>query len=235
MWRVLVLLFWLCPAVALAGAWPQEHGAFFVSGEATLDGDQQTGALYAEYGVRPKLTFGADAWIDVDALHLLRYRGAGRIFVRFPLSKPDAMNKFAAELSLGADVQDLDITPLYRAGLAWGRGLPKGWAQLEGSVEWLDGDTTTRLEGTYGRNLGQRWKAIGQLRLDHGLDVETEVEASLVWQAHPNLALKAGVAQRFGDTSQTKIVLGTWISHKPSRKGNAKVTGGPLRRLLGLQ
>lgn len=219
MWRVLVMLVLFCPSAAMAGPWLRERGTFFFSAEIGVEEEGQTGAFYAEYGVRPKLTFGAHAWVDIDGLQEQRYRGAGRVFVRFPLSQPDRVHKLAMDLSLGAEVDDLDITPLYRAGLSWGRGLPKGWASVDASVEWLGGDTTTRIEGTYGRNLGQRWKAIGQLRLEQTQTFEPELEAALVWQARPNIAIKAGVAQRFGDNPGTKLVIGTWITGQAKSNG----------------
>ena len=221
--RLLMALLLCFPVKADAGAWMQEPGAYFAAVEVAIEDDQQTGMLYVEYGLRPRLTFGVASWGRKP------YRGDGRVFLKFPLVN-DKPYVLAGEFSLGADVEDLDITPLYRAGLSWGRGLPNGWAGLDASVTWIDGETTTKVGATYGRNLSKRLKAIGQLRFEQGTDFSYEAEASLAWQVRPNLALRAGVAQSFGDDPTTKVIVGTWITGK--RKADATRRPGLLSRLL---
>ncbi|WP_375261816.1 hypothetical protein [Palleronia sp.] len=59
--RALVLLFAVTATAATPGAWPRPEGETFLSLKFGRQGETEVQSLYAEYGMTPRLTFGAAA------------------------------------------------------------------------------------------------------------------------------------------------------------------------------
>ncbi len=114
---VLLLLLIQAPAPALAGAWPRGEGEAFVSikGAAApgpwFDLDPSF-ALYAEYGLGPRLTLG----VSYDKLSPPFSLAKG--FVRRNINAPDATWQVALEAGAGVEFDDtalgFDRVPYWR-------------------------------------------------------------------------------------------------------------------------
>lgn len=167
------------------------EGTGFLSFSILQQDDGRTeAALFAEYGLRPRLTLGVKADLDMTAGQM----GDGTIFVfaRKPLGSEDRPYRLAYELALGTRFgQTKD--PLLRTGLSYGRGLTlgqrNGWLAVDGAVEWSLGKGTDvyKLDTTFGVTLNDRFKVMAQVFLSSFGDTqETTFAPSLIWQPRPN-------------------------------------------------
>lgn len=203
----------------VAGAWPRDHKAVFVSVEQSVQ-RREDGTLdsytsgYAEYGLRPRLTLGAKLGMTGDRL--------GRealIFLRRPLGTGEGANRFAADLWVGARWRDGgDAEPVVASGLAWGRGYEafgaSGWMAVEGrytraptaEADWID------VEATVGFNPDDRTHWIAQLRVrsDDG-GTATTLAPSWVRRIRPGLKAQVGATWRGGDAATPGIFAATWL------------------------
>lgn len=184
-------LFLLCATQAQSGARLREEGTAFLATSVLVSEDGESdGALFFEYGLRPKLTLG----LKVDAA-MTQGRvggGSGFAFLRRPLPVGERDYKLAYELGLGATV-GAETDPLLRTALSYGRGLTwrdhYGWLSVDFSVEWsLGGDTdTAKLDTTLGMGLGDQVKVMMQVFLSQ---TETQgsvtLAPSLIWQPKPD-------------------------------------------------
>ncbi|GFE51401.1 hypothetical protein So717_31540 [Roseobacter cerasinus] len=203
--------------IAGAGPWLREKGTGFVatSGSITAENDV-SGTLYAEYGLRDRLTLGADIFYGID--RTLQQSGSGILFLRFPLSQPDATHKWAWHAGLGARSRNMVITPAVEAGLSWGRGIQIGdrfgWAVIDSSVNIPGSDLETRikLDGTIGLGFTDHVKGMAQLFTTHqGGDVFVKVAPSLLvipGKGQTTLQLSAEIPVAGGGETQFK--LGIW-------------------------
>ncbi|MTI03160.1 hypothetical protein [Roseibium sp. RKSG952] len=171
-----------------AGAWLREKGHGFtavaVSGFAENDGTRKyKSSLYAEWGLRPKLTIGLDAEEHQDQY------GHAVVFARFPLADLGDPGRFAAELGLGAHHRGLQSWAMYKATLSYGKGLQtglgNGWLAVDTALEYrTHADLIRKLDVTVGLSTDRL--------LDPLLQIETYYAPGypFYWSARPSLMIR---------------------------------------------
>lgn len=130
MGRLLILCCCLLTGQANAGAWPREAGTGFASlslWQAATGADSYT-ALFAEYGLSPRLTVGLDAGRSVSG------QTKTVAFLRAPFGQTLGWLT-AAEIGLG----EIAGQPVLRPGLSFGRsittGRGSGWIAVDSLLE----------------------------------------------------------------------------------------------------
>lgn len=206
----------LMAGTAHAGAWLRAEGTGFLAYSTTFEEDGAlNGSFYGEYGVRPKLTLGLKA--DIDMTVGRAGNGSAFVFARKPIQTQDRPFRLAYEVGIGSTFgQSSDM--LLLTGLSYGRGIKiagkHGWFALDGSVEWSlgDGTDTGKLDTTVGLTLNDRFKVMVQVF--HSLTdtaSTTTLAPSVIWQRKPDrpsyqigleaeegaVALKLGIWQTF--------------------------------------
>lgn len=208
----LASLLCLCAASAShGGAWPREDGTVFASlGTEFFAGEGFAPSVYLEYGLTPRLTIGADAWLSGD-----RAEGAGFAFARLPLSDPGGSSQVAAGLGFGVLLDDAGPAPAVRATLHWGRGLESGWLALDAELVARPGHDgrAAKLDATWGRRLAREWSAI--LLFTAGADGDGEtygsVTPSITWQASDRTTLRLGLTRRLS-APETGLAAQLWLT-----------------------
>ncbi len=211
------LLIWTTTAAtAQAGAWLRDPGSLFIAATTTtrLSPTEITteGALYAEYGLRPKLTLG------LDINHKIGYSGHALTFVRYPIGPRDRRNRYAVELGLGGHHWQGDWSPMAKLAVSMGRGLEfrrgNGWLAVDAAIEQRFGnpDPLYKLDATLGLPL---WGRIGPM-----LQVETAKtrDLPLFWSVTPGLRYETkklgtfvvGYESKHGIESTHGIKFGLW-------------------------
>lgn len=217
----LFLLIQAC--TAQAGAWPREQGSVFVSASYRAVADvaalgslralMQDGynALYAEYGLTPRLTLGLDAGYAMDG----RFSGVG--FARWSLDNGSGRNRLA--LSLGAGLAGPPGETLVQLGAHWGTSLSFGW-----SDGWMGLDLTAiqRLETdgiaakadfTFGLAPSDGWKAILQLQAGSypGADAYLRLAPSIVRRTGAASHIEIGLEAELLGSGMVGAKIGSWI------------------------
>lgn len=221
--RLLFIALALCvlPGVAAAGAWPRELGQWFASvthkyaDERGRAGSAQAGysTLYIERGMPGRRTIGldlgrGDTYGDWSAL----------AFLRVPLDTGAGANRFAAEIGLGGGGgEGAGTHVLIRPGLSWGRGLRKGWAALDGFLEYRPdkGTGIWKLDATLGLKPSARSMMILQLQSGDypGAKPFTRLAPSYVRQVgRGNQFVEIGLTYGLSRDRQAGIKLGSWMS-----------------------
>jgi hypothetical protein len=124
-------LLWMQGAPLGAGSWPREAGTGFASLTQWQGGGGSGGytALYAEYGLTPRLTLGLDAGRSVAG------HDKSVLFLRLPILRVLG-GPVAAELGYGTIAGQAVLRP----GLSWGRSLSRprwqGWLSVDTRLEW---------------------------------------------------------------------------------------------------
>lgn len=214
---VLVLIFLCLSGPAQAGAWMREKGTSFVSSTFTLNKSlDQSSGTYIEYGWHDDLTIGAD--LSFANSHLGLQSGAVTLFLRRPLSRPDAAHKWAYEIGAGtAWVQDL-MLPHVKLGLSWGRsfqiGQNHGWMGVDSALYWdvTSGRRAAKLDGTLGYNFSQVTSGMLQVYLAR-IDQQTYgtfAPSILIKPKNRNFRIQIGTETPFDGLSSTSIKLGLW-------------------------
>lgn len=203
--------------VAPAGPWLREKGKGFAAASSSVTAEKDvSGAVYLEYGLRADITLGADLFYGID--RTLQQSGSGIVFLRFPLSQPDATHKWAWHIGLGARSLNTVITPAVEAGLSWGRGIKLGerygWAVIDSSINVPGSDLERRLklDGTIGLGFTDHIKGMAQVFLTHqGGEVFAKVAPSLLvipGKGGTTIQLSAEIPVSGGGDTQFK--LGIW-------------------------
>ncbi|MCV3271529.1 hypothetical protein [Roseobacter sinensis] len=201
---------------APAGPWLRERGKGFISTSGSVTEEKDvSGSVYFEYGLRDTITLGADLFYGID--RTLQQSGSGIVFLRFPLSKPDATHKWAWHIGLGARSLNTVITPAVEAGLSWGRGIKVGerygWAVIDSNLNIPGEDLETRikLDGTIGLSFTDHVKGMAQVFLTHqGGEVFTKFAPSLLLspgKGRTTIQLSAEIPVSGGGETQFKIGL----------------------------
>lgn len=215
MTRILVFFATLLLAEpAVAGAWMREVGTTFLSFSTTVDENgQMDGALYVERGLRPKLTLGLK--VDMDMTRGRMGDGAALVFVRRPIGLGARSYEMAYELGLGSTTGG-GSTALLRVALGFGRGVSlwdkSSWVAVDAIVEWPadDRDTTTKLDGTLGLNVSDRFQMMMQVFYsDTGSIRSTTLAPSVIWRATPDGPTRYHVGIEAGD-GKLGLKLGVW-------------------------
>ncbi|WP_299685907.1 hypothetical protein [uncultured Tateyamaria sp.] len=195
------------------GAWLRAQGTGFLTSSVLQGADGHSdGALYFEYGVRPKLTLG----IKVDANMVVGQLagGSGFAFARLPIPTGDRAYKLAYEIGLGATLNS-ETEPLLRTGLSYGRGIKwrekYGWLAVDFAVEWsLAGAAhTAKLDTTLGLGITDTTKIMMQVFVSGTEDATSLTLApSLIWQPREKKpSYQIGFEAEQGDVS---LRLGLW-------------------------
>ncbi|MBW4707106.1 hypothetical protein KX928_04830 [Roseobacter sp. YSTF-M11] len=203
--------------MALAGPWLREKGKGFAAGSFNVTREKDTaGSAYLEYGLRDNLTIGADIFYGID--RTLQQSGSGIVFLRFPLSAPDATHKWAWHAGLGARSQNTVIAPAVEAGLSWGRGIKigerYGWAVVDSSIN-IPGstlETRIKLDGTIGLGFNDHWKGMVQVFMTHqNADIFTKFAPSvLILPGKGKYTLQIGMEVPVNGGGDTEFKLGIW-------------------------
>lgn len=210
---------WLGTAgTALPGAWLREEGAWFLSATATLrqteTGRRTETEAYLEYGLRPRLTLGGNLYgVQGQSGHALA-------FLRLPILPLESETKLAFELGAGAHYTGPEWSPMWKAGVSFGRGFKLaqsyGWLNVEASYEDRLGDPSPlyKVETTIGQSTG------GPLRPMMKFTASQIVGQDLTWKASANLLIDGqgattwivGVEREEADRPGTALSLGLWRS-----------------------
>lgn len=200
-----------------AGPWLREKGKGFAASAGNVTQEKDTsGSLYLEYGLRENITIGADLFYGID--RTLQQSGSGIVFLRFPISKPDATDKWAWHLGLGARSQNEVVAPAVEAGLSWGRGIKVGerygWAVIDSSLN-IPGstlETRIKLDGTIGLGFTDHIKAMAQVFTTHqGGEVFAKFAPSLlIIPGKGGTTLQIGVEIPIAGGGETEFKLGLW-------------------------
>ncbi|HBQ37366.1 MAG TPA: hypothetical protein DD729_11145 [Rhodobacteraceae bacterium] len=236
MLRFMLLIFLLLtPTSSQAGAWLREKGSVFLSFSNTISVNSQTlyktdSSLYLEYGLTPRMTVGFDGFLGATGKSFEAY-----MFLRFPVGKPDRLNKIA--LTFAAGLKRIPnpwgptvYQPQVKAGISWGRGLKHGWLAADAFVivpiskkvsefSWgFTGHHNTHFTAdfTWGYKHSDRLMIIGQLQTGKPAigDVYAKFSPSVVWstgksaKSQIELGLVVGLT---GDHSQS-VKIGFWRS-----------------------
>lgn len=215
--RLPFLIALLCLAShAHAGAWMREEGSVFLSFGANIDETGRAeGAIYAEYGLRPKLTLGLK--IDVAMTDGRMGDGEAYVFARKPIPVGERDFKLAYEVGLGGTLGD-DASGLVRVGFNYGRGIKlwdrNGWLAIDSALEWTTGDSelTGKLDSTLGLALNDRFKVMVQVFYIH-TDAEnsTTIGPSLIWTPKKDAANSYHIGLE-SDDGVLGVKLGVWRS-----------------------
>lgn len=220
---------------AQAGAWLRAKGTGFASTSVqTTENDGSSVSLYFEYGLADNVTLGADIHYDSD---LMRYlsgadlaeldietpddvpKGDGVFFLRFPLSRDDAKNKWAFHVGLGARYFEAEILKAAEVGLSWGRGIKigerYGWVNVDTSYNEAESPGRTRIkaDGTIGLGLTDQTKVMLQV-------YNTFVEGERFTKIAPSFLYappKRKVTYQIGseipiDGGEASLKLGIWYA-----------------------
>lgn len=204
---------------AFAGAWPRAKGTGFLSSSGTVTQSRDaTGALYGEFGLSDRFTLGIDINAGMEQTGLPQ--GEGVVFLRWPLSAPEATNKWAAQIGIGARYEPLEFYPAVELGLSWGRGLQwrdnYGWAAVDMTFNVAKSpmDEITKLDLTIGMGVSPRFKVMGQAFF-------TQTEGTLYTTLAPSLLFspegsdstyQLGVEYPLDDDDEPRLKLGVWRS-----------------------
>jgi hypothetical protein len=202
---------------AAGGAWLREPGTGFLSLSATQRFYQPgTGtelALYGEYGLTPRLTFGLDLNDQPGQ------SGHALAFVRLPITPPASRLRAALELAAGAHHQGYDWHPMTKGTVSLGRGFESGlgfgWWSVDAAIEqrFGPGDEIYKLDATAGLSPTTRPRPL--------LKVETSKVAGkrLFWAITPSLTLKdkrgrvwvAGIERKYAGRNSIGLVARLWL------------------------
>lgn len=209
---------------ANAGAWLRAEGTGFLS--LDLRGYERGGTpageigLYAEHGLRPRLTVGLTGTLEDDQT------GEARGFLRFPLLKDDQPYELSAEIGIGtafrigesAGPKGYDLDPFFQAGVSWGRGLRfgdrNGWANVDAALQhpFDDGETLLKIDATLGVTLTERLQVIGQVfwERDRFGTSTTFAPSAIIALKERGSKLVIGAEFRTGRAERTALRLGMW-------------------------
>lgn len=212
----LSLLLTLAAPPALAGPWPQEDGAAFVSGTVEHAGDDDwVVTAYGEYGLTPNITLGFDSTTTA-------FVAEGYLFARYPVFRSDGPHRFAVLGGVGASGNlERGAKPLWVIGASWGRGLEypfgSGWTAVDASARFRDDDSfgserLIKLDSTIGWQRDNRDLAYVQLQMseEKGQDPLIKLAPSYVWHFADLLQLETGATIPLSGDDVAKIKIGLW-------------------------
>lgn len=240
--RILAGLMAVAPAVAqsvapvMAGPWPREVGAVFLSlsREQSRDGLDYS-SIYGEYGLGPLLTLGGE-------LGQTRGESNALIWLQWARDPGRGANRWATSLGLGVIRREGSFHPVGQLALHWGRGFDSlrvlkslpggGWiaADLrtkistrltsgdihtpgaETRITYLTPQSVTKLDLTLGWNARDRLKLIGQLQLEHRDDgSQSRLALSAVQDIMGPLQLELGAIAPLDGRGEPALKLGVWL------------------------
>ncbi|KIC37724.1 hypothetical protein RA27_21085 [Ruegeria sp. ANG-R] len=172
-------------APARAGAWLREKGSSFTAISVTAfreedDVYKYKSSLYAEWGLRPKLTIGLDAEEHQDLY------GHALVFARVPVADFGPAGRLAAEFGVGAHHRQYGAWAMYKTTLSYGKGIQTGigggWINIDAALEERTHEALIhKLDFTAGLSSGRR--------IDPLLQIETSYisDRPWYWRVRPSL------------------------------------------------
>jgi len=219
MTRLFAALF-LCLTAASsagAGAWLREQGQGFTAvsaigrSDTSLRSPHYETSLYAEYGLKPRLTLGLDANERPGS------SGHALIFVRLPIRRDPGAARIAVELGLGGHHLGPQWDAMYKAALSYGRGFSGvggGWLAIDAAVEYRSATAGPlyKLDATLGLPSKRRMRTMIQLETAYLNG------AGFLWALTPSLILPGkngrewvfGVETRSAATQTIGLKLALW-------------------------
>ncbi|MFN4100665.1 MAG: hypothetical protein ACK4GT_12895 [Pararhodobacter sp.] len=226
----LILVLMLAPALAAGGPWPREVGQTFLSLSSERDrAGNSYSSIYAEYGLRDRLTFGAEIGRngvgDVTAL----------VWAQRPLDDGEGPNRFSLQTGAGVLRRGDQTLPMAQGALYWGRGI-EGWmgggwmsaqmlvrmtaaqpdaapapVSLAGGLQMTE--RLVKSELTLGLRPRDRLMVINSLFLEDSADAafSARLASSLVFDVRGALKIELGAIQPLRGEAERAVKLGSWI------------------------
>jgi hypothetical protein len=206
---------------AAAGPWPREPGETFLAlradVERTAEGPDTDASAYVERGLTRRITLvgqfstADDPWTPSRAATGLR----------FALSAPDAVNRFAVSLGVSAppDLMGAMTSARLEAGLAWGRGFESRWGG-----GWVTADARflfardakkpiTDLAALVGVRPADGWMLmLGGSRYKDPAGVYWKLSPAFGYEVRPELWLVPNFTQELSDDRSASVGLSVWFS-----------------------
>ena len=229
--RMLVLICCLLAGQAHAGAWPRASGTGFASLSIWqgVDGTDSYTALFAEYGLMPRITLGLDAGRSVSG------QTKTVAFLRAPFGQSFGW-LVAAEIGLG----EIAGQPVLRPGLSFGRSIAtrqgKGWIAVDTllEVDMATQEIDLKTDITLGFTAGQAdappsdWTVMLQLQTglvdlqDSVLLHRTEgvlpepaflrIAPSVTYRLNDRMHLEIGLFHALQGSDERGVKIGLWSS-----------------------
>jgi len=227
---------------AVAGPWPREEKGVFLSfsGERDVQGNAYS-SLYAEYGLRPRLTLG---------LELGRSSGgetSAMFWLQRALDRGEGPNRFSAALGMGGLERRGEYLPLAQIAVGWGRGfdslpvlrrVPRGgWLSVEvrykiagamkdeaeiaelaargaGLLSYLTPESEAKAELTLGWHAGESLMLIGQVRAEEREDsgFGAKLAVTAVRDLIGPARLELGMIEPLSGPGERAVKLGLWVA-----------------------
>lgn len=223
---LLILMMMLAPAMAAAGPWPREVGRTFLSMtvERDVEGSSYT-SLYAEYGLAPRLTLGADLGrTDLG-------EASAVIWAQRALDDGTGPNRFSLATGLGAIRRDGRFHPVAQGSLGWGRGfanrMGEGWMSAQVQVRVTGGmdpeastgsafritDSTLKTDLTLGLRPTDRLMVINSLWLEAPREGRgtAKLASSVVMDPGGPIKVELGLVQPLHGPAERAVRLGGWL------------------------
>ena len=214
-----ILALLLAPLDAMAGPWPRDEGQLFIAAGGNFllsDGAElpvhYDPTLYAEFGLRPRLTLGTDLY-TADKGRI----ASAFVFVAIDVAPDGAKLRRMTGLGLGyRQNPDGSEEALIRPSLSLGQGLPRGWLAFDGSATWGASDRTWRPKAdfTWGRSWTDRLTTTFQIQTGTGFsgDHYAKISPTLVWEVSPVVKLNLGAVQALTGDRGSALKLETWLT-----------------------
>ncbi|MFK7753998.1 MAG: hypothetical protein AB8B51_15815 [Sedimentitalea sp.] len=212
----IIAALWMSASAATAGAWLRGEGSGFLSLGATArhDGAQwlREFAVYADYGLRPRLSVGLDLNDSPGAA------GHALVFVRLPIIADDRPFKLATELAIGGHHQSNQWFGMLKASLAYGRGFESkwgaGWLAVETAVERRFGaaDPIFKLDANIGLSQGSGPRPLFKIETAYipGKPLLWAVSPALMFDTPNGNTWVVGLEHRNDGTPKYGISLNYW-------------------------
>lgn len=234
------VLMWHAGA-AMAGPWPREAKAVFMSLSSEIDRDSNSyTSLYSEYGLSARNTLGFELG------HSNADETTALLWWQRALGGGDGPNHWSMSSGIGAVWRDGSTIPLAQMGGAWGRGFDSvpmlkrvpggGWLAAElrmtlaghmkdedeiaalsaddaGMLSYITTETTTKLEMTMGWHARSSLMLINQMRFEKrdGVDFSGKLAVSAVQDIWGPAKIELGIIAPLTGPGEMAVKLGTWI------------------------
>lgn len=221
----------------LAGPWPREEGAVFISVSSEQDrSDNRYDSLYAEYGLSPRNTLGLElGHTEGESNALLWWQRA--------LDDGSGPNRWTVSMGIGAIQRDGRTHPMGELGGNWGRAfdtLPVlklvpggGWLALEtrfkmaaitqeidfgpnviaDETTYLTPESTSKAEATIGWHVSDRLMLINQFRFEDRQDdgLSSKLAVSAVQDLIGPAKVELGLIEPLSGPGERAVKLGAWF------------------------
>lgn len=212
----IILIMMLTATGAAAGAWLRDDGKTFTSVSSSLNRQLSfSTGTFIEHGASPDITIGADISTTRSATAL---SGSATLFLRRPLGRTDRQSRFAYELGLGAHWDGPLITPHFKGGISWGRGISvrkkNGWVNIDASYRiGLTGKSNPqiKLDSTVGIGLSERFTGMLQLYITYDDDLTSTLSPSAIYAPkHGKFKIQFAAEAPMNNSDEVALKIGIW-------------------------